>query len=70
MTTRFEQPSEFSGTAKIYQFPPRGRYALRETGSGFVAPAHFQLPHGAAFAPVGGAWYHDEAIREEGAREH
>ena len=70
MTTRFSQPSEFSGSAKIYQFPPRGRYALRETASGFVAPAQFQQPRGATLAPVGAAWYHDEAIRDESAREH
>jgi hypothetical protein len=70
MTTRFEQPSEFSGSAKIFQFPPRGRYALREGANGFIAPAHFQLPSGTAFAPVGGGWYHDQAIRDENAHEH
>ncbi|HEX4407370.1 MAG TPA: DUF2735 domain-containing protein [Xanthobacteraceae bacterium] len=70
MTTRFSQPSEFSGSATIYQFPPRGRYALRDAGNGFITPAHFQLPRGAVLAPLGEAWYHDEAVRNDGGREH
>jgi Protein of unknown function (DUF2735) len=70
MTTRFEQPSEISGSAKIFQFPPRGRYALVDNGSGFVASAHFQMPRGATLAPAGGAWYHDAAIRDDRSRDH
>lgn len=49
-----------SGSAKIYDFPPRGRFAekIRQGDARNV-----QLPPGVKLA-VGGAWYHDEAIRE------
>ena len=48
------------GSATIYQFPARGRFAVNaEAGE-----AKAVLPHGAKLA-VGGAWYHDEAIRTE-----
>ena len=51
--------NKISETAKIYSFPPRGRFALRnETDAAKAA-----LPPGAKFV-VGGAWYHDEAIAE------
>ncbi len=51
-------------TAKIYTFPPRGRFALRMNGGAIVAPANFKLPQGAEFSVGGGAWYHDEAVQE------
>jgi hypothetical protein len=48
------------GSATIYQFPARGRFAANaERNDGKAA-----LPQGARLA-VGGAWYHDEAIRNE-----
>ena len=50
-------------SAKIYTFPPRGRFALRVNGDVLTAPAHVELPHGVKL--VSGAWYHDEAIQEE-----
>jgi hypothetical protein len=51
-------------SAKIYTFPPRGRFALRMNGDVLTAPAHVELPHGAKLMS-GAAWYHDEAIQEE-----
>ncbi len=51
-------------SAKIYTFPPRGRFALRMDAGVVVAPANFELPRGAEFAIGGGAWYHDEAIQD------
>jgi hypothetical protein len=51
-------------SAKIYTFPPRGRFALRLNGDVLTAPAHVELPHGVKLVS-GAAWYHDEAIQEE-----
>ena len=50
-----------SGSAKIYAFPPRGRFALRVQGDG-PAPT-VQLPYGVKLVSGSGGWYHDEAIR-------
>ena len=52
-------------SAKIYTFPPRGRFALRTNGGAVVAPENFELPQGAELTVGGGSWYHDEAIRDE-----
>jgi hypothetical protein len=46
-----------SGSAKIYAFPPRGRFALRVQGDG-PAPA-VQLPYGVKLVSGASAWYHD-----------
>jgi len=54
MTERIEQ-----GSARIYQFPVRTRtMADRDE-----AVAH--VPAKVAVSVGGGAWYHEEAIREE-----
>jgi hypothetical protein len=53
-----------SGTAKIYAFPPRGRYALRMQDDTLVLPANVTLPQGAAFAVQGSGWYHEEAVAD------
>jgi hypothetical protein len=50
-----------SGSAKIYAFPPRGRFALRVQGDG-QAPT-VQLPYGVKLVSGASGWYHDEAIR-------
>ncbi|MFZ0723105.1 MAG: DUF2735 domain-containing protein [Xanthobacteraceae bacterium] len=50
-----------SGSAKIYAFPPRGRYALRVQGDD-PAPK-VQLPYGVKLVSGASGWYHDEAIR-------
>jgi hypothetical protein len=65
MTTDFDRSS-----ATIYQFPPRGRYAL---GAGQLAAERgsmmdLALPRMTS-PTLGGSWYHEEAIREERARQ-
>ena len=53
-----------SGSAKIYQFPARGRFsagALREDAKPASVPA---LSPRAARAVPGSGWYHEEAILE------
>jgi hypothetical protein len=52
-----------SGSATIYTFPPRGRFALRIEGEDSVA--NVQLPRGVKLVSGGGSWYHDAAIKEE-----
>lgn len=44
-------------SAKIYQFPVRGRFA----GPNGHVPAEKPFPA----AAIGDAWYHDEAMKEE-----
>jgi len=50
------------GSAKIYQFPARGRFA--------AAGRHDETKPAALFAPqavnaaVGAGWYHDQAIQD------
>jgi hypothetical protein len=53
-----------SGSATIYQFPVRGRFAatVRQDQNATQQPAQTQC------ATVGGAWYHDEAIQSERLR--
>jgi hypothetical protein len=57
------------GSATIYQFPARGRFAATSQGqeSNATSAPGSALPRGAKLA-VGGAWYHDEAIRSEDER--
>jgi hypothetical protein len=52
--------SPITGTAKIYAFPPRGRFALGMQGD--VLPANVKLPEGVEFAHQGSGWYHEEAV--------
>ena len=58
-----------TSTAKIYTFPPRGRFALRMNGGVLTAPAHVDVTCRAAAwreaARRRRGWYHDEAIQEE-----
>jgi len=61
--------NDFSGSAKIYTFPPRGRFAANgQRDANTKAIAQIQLPPGAKLV-VGGAWYHDAAIAEANAIE-
>jgi hypothetical protein len=54
--------SSFGGTAKIYQFPRGGRAGL-SSGRYEAKPADaFALR--VADVVSGGAWYHEEAVRE------
>src|SRR5579862_8968321 len=50
-------------SATIYQFPPRGRYAIGARRPP-AAVADYGLPP-AMSSSFGSGWYHDEAIREE-----
>ena len=54
-----------TASAKIYSFPPRGRFALRVDDT--AANANVQLPRGAKLVS-GSGWYHDAAIQAENAR--
>ena len=68
MTTSASGSSNVSGSAKIYTFPPRGRFALRIRDQGGDAAAAVQLPHGVKLVS-GSGWYHDEAIQNAIAAE-
>lgn len=58
--------TDFSGTtAKIYNFPPRGRFAPNAAADE-TRPA-YQSPRDAKVAS-GSGWYHDEAIEAETGR--
>jgi hypothetical protein len=59
MTTNFSGSPNVSGSAKIYAFPPRGRFAISESN----LAAEVQLPRGMKVT-FGSGWYHDEAIQE------
>jgi hypothetical protein len=56
--------THISGSAKIYTFPPRGRFALRMIENELGAAESLQLPHGATLTAGSGGWYHDEAIAD------
>jgi hypothetical protein len=53
-----------TGTAKIYAFPPRGRFALRMQGDTLAPQANVKLPEGVEFARQGSGWYHEEAVQD------
>jgi len=55
------------GSATIYQFPPRGRFAASAEREDSKSAPTVALPRGAKLA-VGGAWYHDQAIQDEDGR--
>jgi Protein of unknown function (DUF2735) len=65
MTTNFSATP--TASAKIYAFPPRGRFALRVDDT--AANANVQLPRGVKLVS-GSGWYHDEAIQAENARKN
>ena len=55
-----------TGSAKIYQFPARGRYAVGALSNDAERAASAQ-PANIMF---GSAWYHDEAIEAERGRKN
>jgi Protein of unknown function (DUF2735) len=57
MTTNVLQRS-----AQIFKFPPRGRFATGGNDSALNKPALFTQQ---AVIAASGAWYHDEAVRDE-----
>jgi hypothetical protein len=65
MTTNFSATP--TASAKIYIFPPRGRFALRIDDT--APAANVQLPRGVKLVP-GSGWYHDEAIQAENPRKN
>ena len=67
MATNFPGAPSSSGSATIYTFPPRGRFALRIDDTA-PAPA-VQLPRGVKLV-TGSGWYHDEAIQAEKPRKN
>jgi uncharacterized protein DUF2735 len=56
MKTQFHR-----GSANIYEFPARGRFAERRDDSN--SASNPTLPRFAKTA-FGGAWYHEEAVQE------
>jgi hypothetical protein len=56
-----------TASAKIYAFPPRGRFTLRIDDT--APAATVQLPRGVKLVS-GSGWYHDAAIQAENARKN
>ena len=56
-------------SAKIYEFPARGRYAQVERRDNAM-PATGFVSQRVAKVAVSGAWYHDEAIEAEQSRKN
>jgi hypothetical protein len=67
MTTNFSATPGAAASAKIYSFPPRGRFALRIDDTAPAATE--QLPRGVKLVP-GSGWYHDAAIQAENGRKN
>jgi hypothetical protein len=67
MATNFSGAPSSSGSATIYTFPPRGRFALRIDDT--APAADVQLPRGAKLV-TGSGWYHDDAIQAEKPRKN
>jgi hypothetical protein len=64
MTTSDEGSSNLSGSAKIYTFPPRGRFALTNQREDNERAADASLPRGVRIAS-GSGWYHEAAIQAD-----
>lgn len=62
MTTNMQR-----GSATIYAFPARGRFAASADKVRFDAAL---TPERTTFVAAGGSWYHEEAIREAEQAEH
>jgi uncharacterized protein DUF2735 len=57
--------THYQGSARIYDFPPRGRFAVSAAQDSAAAPATPRAP-----AVAFGSWYHEEAIEAERARKN
>jgi hypothetical protein len=68
MTTSNSGSSNLSGSAKIYTFPPRGRFALANQHEANDLAGNAQLPRGVRIAS-GSGWYHEAAIQAEKNRD-
>ena len=51
------------GSAQIFTFPPRGRYAVGDANPAQNRPAKLTTPQ-AVIVGTSGAWYHDEAVQD------
>jgi hypothetical protein len=69
MTTTTNSGNTNSGSATIYTFPPRGRFALRIDDRNSTAAANVPLPRGVKLVSGGSSWYHDEAVQDAIANE-
>ena len=58
-------PTYLQGTAKIYDFPLRGRFAMNASHDPETAKFATQAP-----AIMFGSWYHEEAIEAERTRKN
>jgi hypothetical protein len=56
------------GSATIFMFPPRGRFAIGSQSNESNPAANLELPRGVRIASASG-WYHEEAIRAEERRD-
>ena len=56
-------------SARIYQFPARGRFAANERGEQAQPAANFSSARVANIV-FGDAWYHDEALEAERAEKN
>jgi hypothetical protein len=57
--------STSGGSAQIYQFPPRGRFAVNAGAAQLQITLETQVLPKVAF---GSGWYHDAAIQDERSR--
>lgn len=62
MSTNFSGSPAAAGSAKIYTFPARGRFALSSQRDAFDA-ANTPMPRGVKIAS-GSGWYHEAAIED------
>jgi hypothetical protein len=53
-----------SGSATIFQFPARGRFALSGRAEASQPATNLLTAPRAANVAFGSSWYHEEAIRE------
>jgi Protein of unknown function (DUF2735) len=61
--------TNLSGSAKIYTFPARGRFAVGDHREESTLATNAQLPRGVRVAS-GSAWYHEAAIQAEQSRKN
>jgi hypothetical protein len=58
--------AHYQGSAKIYDFPPRGRFAVGASHESDAAAQTAPRAPAVAF----GSWYHEEAIEAERTRKN
>jgi hypothetical protein len=61
--TSSDRGAEDPGSAKIYAFPARGRFAASDYCDEANLAAHITSPQ-VVNAAVGGSWYHEAAIQD------